>query len=182
LTGEDEGGGLDPCTGRVTELFERHHEALWRFALRMTGDPADAEDLVQETFLRATAWRRRLPPLDRAARAWLMQTLVNLRRDRIRRGEVRRRHAVAASTATIGGDAADPESLATIRERLDAALDGLPVRRRAVLVLHELDGLDSDQVAAALGMRAATVRWHLAAARRHLRRALARGATDGGRE
>jgi RNA polymerase sigma-70 factor (ECF subfamily) len=175
-------GGSDPWTSRVAELFERHHEALWRFALRMTGDPPAAEDLVQDTFLRATAWRRRLPATDSAARAWLMQVLVNARRDRARRENVRRRHAVGASTAVFPSGAPDPERAAAARERLEQALDVLPARRRAVLVLHELEGLDTAAVAAALGLRSATVRWHLAAARRHLLRALGReGERDGER-
>lgn len=164
-------GEPDRWTDRVAELFERHHGALWRFALRMTGDPADAEDLVQETFLRATTWRRRLPAPEPAALAWLMQTLVNLQRDRRRRGEVRRRHAQGAAAAVAASPTPDPERLATIHEGLVAALAGLPARRRAVLVLHELDGLDSGRVAVLLGMRVPTVRWHLAAARRHLLRA-----------
>jgi RNA polymerase sigma-70 factor (ECF subfamily) len=172
----------DPGTARLAELFERHHGALWRFALRMTGNPADAEDLVQETFVRAATWRRRLPPLEESARAWLMQTLVNLRRDSIRRGEVRRKQAGGAGDATGAGPLPDPESAANLRERIDAALGGLPARRRAVLVLHELHGFDTRKIALVLGLRAPTVRWHLAAARRHLRRAIVDEGGDRGRK
>ena len=161
----------DDDARRLELLFERNHELIWRFALRMTRDPADAEDLLQETFLRAATHRRRLPLPEPAARAWLTRTLVNMCRDRARRDTVRRRHRESVA-ATEVAHASDPEQLTAARQRMGAALDGLPPRRRAVLVLRELDGLDEAQVAEVLGLRRATVRWHLAAARRHVQACL----------
>jgi RNA polymerase sigma factor (sigma-70 family) len=54
-----------------------------------------------------------------------------------------------------------------------AALDDLSPRRRAIVILSELDGLTPDAIAALLGVASMTVRWHLSLARRELRRALA---------
>ena len=157
---------------RLEGLFERHHELVWRFALRMTGDPAVADDLLQETFLRAANHRGRLPQPEPAARAWLTQTLVNLCHDRSRRQAVRDRHRDAAVDLATGGPSYDPERLASAKQRMTAAMNELPPRRRAVLVLRELEGLDEQEVGSRLGLRGATVRWHLAAARKHLRERL----------
>ena len=158
---------------RAEALFDEHHLMLWRFALRMTGNPAVAEDLVQETFLRAIQRIDRLPDNAASARAWLSQTLVNLCRDRYRRHAVRERHR--ARVQGTGEAVSDPESSMAARQSFERAMRDLPARRRAVLVLHELEGLDISAVAAILSLRPPTVRWHLAAARRLLHRALARG-------
>ena len=158
---------------RLERLFEDNRDLIWRFALRMTTDRADAEDLLQETFLRAATHRRNLPRPERAARAWLTRTLVNMCRDRARRSAVRRRHREAV-TASEPHRSSDPEQLAVARQQMDAALAELSPRRRAVLVLRELDGCEETQVAELLGLRRTTVRWHAAAARKHLRQRLQR--------
>lgn len=155
-------------TDRLEGLFQRQHELVWRFALRMTGDPSLAEDLLQETFLRAALHRQRLPREEPAARAWLTRTLVNLCRDRARRHAVRQRHRERAAETSAGSSRQDPERLASARQNMLAALDDLSPRRRAVLVLRELEGLDEKRVAELLGLRPATIRWHLAAARQCL--------------
>ncbi|MDX1384078.1 MAG: sigma-70 family RNA polymerase sigma factor [Thermoanaerobaculia bacterium] len=156
------------------ELFERHHEVLWRFAVRLTGDPEAAGDAVQETFVRAL--RSRLPAAPTAARAWLMRTLVNLTRDRHRRRRVRRNHADRLRREPRPVAGGDLEAGAHARREVDRAVRALTPRRRAVLVLAELEGQSPAEIAALLDIREATVRWHLAAARRSLRRAL--GAED----
>jgi RNA polymerase sigma-70 factor (ECF subfamily) len=158
---------------RVAALFDAHHLMLWRFALRMTSNPAVAEDLIQETFLRAIERINRLPESEVSARAWLCQTLVNLCRDRYRRRAVRERYK--ARIPGVGERVSDPEQVMAARQSFDRAIGELPARRRAILVLHELEGMDIGGVAAVLGLRPPTVRWHLAAARRHLERTLGRG-------
>jgi len=164
VSGEDS----DP----LAQLYRAHQELLWRLAARMTGDPASAEDLLQETFLRAALHRSRLPQAERSARAWLTQTLVNLCRDGFRRAAVRRRHQEEAGSGRTEAVQADPERLAAARQLMNAALNRLSARRRAVLVLRDLEGLTETRVAELLGIRAPTVRWHLAAARSQLRRRL----------
>lgn len=163
----------DDDARRLERLFEHNRDLIWRFALRMTADRAEAEDLLQETFLRAATHRRNLPSPERAARAWLTRTLVNMCRDRARRGAVRRRYREALAT-NEPHPSSDPEKLAVARQQMDAALDELSPRRRAVLVLRELDGFEEAEVAELLGLRRATVRWHVAAARKHLRKRLER--------
>jgi len=153
---------------------------LLRLALRLTdGARQDAEDLVQETFLRAARRFRGVPPAGlRSTEAWLARVLVNLVRDRSRRDKVRRvaaerREDVGPATqrATTPG----PAESALARHDLRRALARLPARRRAVLVMHELEELDSGEIARLLGIARATVRWHLAAGRTELARALGAG-------
>src|SRR3982074_2617559 len=64
-------------------LFERHLDALYRSALRLTRKPEDAEDLVQETYLRAYRYRNRFKP-GTNERAWLFTIMTNVFRNRLR--------------------------------------------------------------------------------------------------
>ncbi|MFQ5766721.1 MAG: sigma factor [Acidobacteriota bacterium] len=89
--GEDV-GRLDPeAADRLTHLFQTQHLRLYRLARRLSGDPEEARDLVQQTFLRAAGRMAFLPGGDQAAAAWLVRTLVNLCRDQVRRQRIRRR-------------------------------------------------------------------------------------------
>jgi RNA polymerase sigma-70 factor (ECF subfamily) len=150
-------------------LFDVHHQRLFRLALRLSADREEASDLVQEAFLRA-ARRPGSVPQD-AEEAWLVRTLVNLCRDRYRRLDVRARvHELLGSHR----ETAHPEDAAVIRATVRAALGRLAPRRRAVIVLHELEGAPVREVARLLGIGEVTVRWHLMAARRELARMLSK--------
>ncbi len=165
------------ATERLGELFDAHHERLYRLARRLSRDAEDARDLVQETFLRAARHEGSLPPGSAACEAWLVRTTVNLCRDQMRRAAVRSRTARDA-----GGprDRQDPASTSACRITVQAALATLPPRRRAVVVLHEIEGLDAAEIARLLGIAPVTVRWHLHAGRAALRRLLsATGASTG---
>ncbi|HVS13658.1 MAG TPA: RNA polymerase sigma factor [Thermoanaerobaculia bacterium] len=162
---------------RLAELFDRNHRVLFRVAVRVLADPVEAEDVVQETFLRAASRLDRLPQGEEGAQAWLVRVAVNLCRDRQRRQTVRARwarHELENGHATAALDRS-PEGAggaAVARLTVDRLLARLPTRRRAVLVLHELEGWSVAEVARAFGLRQVTVRWHLSAARRDLARAL----------
>jgi len=99
--------------------------------------------------------------------AWLVRVLVNLCRDRWRQSETRRRLNSATAT-TVGPSAIDPESAAIARSVVWHALATLDPRRRAVIVMHELDGEPIEAIARLLGVTAVTVRWHLSRGRRQL--------------
>jgi RNA polymerase sigma-70 factor (ECF subfamily) len=158
------------ATERLSRLFDGHHRRLFLLAVRLAADREEARDLVQETFLRAARSPRSVPDGDSAGEAWLVRTLVNLCRDRWRRLEVRGRgRAVLAEGEEPAGD---PEAAAVARATVRAALSVLPPRRRAVIVLCELEGRAVREVARLLGVTAVTVRWHLSAARRELARVL----------
>jgi RNA polymerase sigma-70 factor (ECF subfamily) len=156
-------------TERLAGLFDAHHQRLFRLALRLSADREEARDLVQEAFLRAARRPGAVPA--GAEEPWLVRTLVNLCRDRHRRLGVRTR-----VHESLRGDreTEHPENAAVIRAAVRTALGRLAPRRRAAIVLHELDGLPVREVARLLGVGEVTVRWHLMAARRELARLLAK--------
>lgn len=149
------------------ELFDVTQARLYRLARRLSPDAEEARDLVQETFLRAARSPHRIPTTAQSAEAWLVQVLVNLCRDQSRRRVVRRRSAALLQPAEVVGGS--PESAAVARASIQAGLARLSPRRRAVTVLHELEGQEVADVARLLGISRVTVRWHLSAARRDLR-------------
>lgn len=152
-------------TERLAGLFDAHHERLFRLACRLSSDREEARDLVQEAFLRAARQPGLVPEGAQPGEAWLVRTLVNLCRDRWRRLGVRSRaHAVMKREERTE----HPEQAAVIRATVRSALERLPPRRRAAIVLHELEGLPVREVARLLGIGEVTVRWHLLAARREL--------------
>ena len=154
----------EPAADDRLRLFDVHERRLFRLARRLSSSHDEAADLVQETFVRAIGSRSRLPQDEREQASWLVTTMVNLARDRSRRQSVRGR---AASFFTVR-DTSDPEPGYVARMTVQDALARLDARRRAVVVLHELEGESVAQIAALLGIATVTVRWHLAKARREL--------------
>lgn len=155
---------------RLGELFDAHQARLYSLALRMARDPEEARDLLQETFLRAARRPGSIPHRDRAAEAWLTRVLVNLCRDRWRRLKVRREAGPAPRWSRRIPN--DPEAMEGARQAVRDALEALKPRTRAIVVMHEIEGVDRAEIAALLGMRETTVRWHLSTGRNKLRRIL----------
>ncbi|HYO12691.1 MAG TPA: RNA polymerase sigma factor [Thermoanaerobaculia bacterium] len=152
-------------TERLARLFDEHRDRLFRLARRLSSDREEARDLVQETFLRAARRPAAVPEGSQAGEAWLVRTLVNLCRDRYRRLGVRSRERERLVQEV---ETPHPEEAAVARAAVRAALERLSPRRRAVTVLHELEGTPVREVARLLGISEVTVRWHLLAARREL--------------
>ena len=157
-------------TARLAALFDLHHRRLYRLGLRMLGSAEDAQDLVQETFLRAARALSRVPDGENAAEAWLVRVAVNVCRDRQRRRGVRQARAAELPQQL---PAPDEEAPRLARWTVHAALAQLPARRRSILVMHELEGLSTQEIGRLLGASPVTVRWHLAVGRRELARRLA---------
>jgi RNA polymerase sigma factor (sigma-70 family) len=155
---------------RLAALFDAHHQRLYRLARRLVPTTDDALDLVQETFLRAARTPTSIPAGVGNEQAWLVRVLVNIRRDQWRKAGVRNRVAAESREAAI--PVTDAEASLIAQTAIWSALDALSPRRRAVVVLHELDGLTVKDVAALLGISAITVRWHLSTGRRELARIL----------
>lgn len=149
---------------RLAAIFDAHHQRLYRLARRLVSTRDDALDLVQETFLRAARMPKSIPNGFTDEEAWLVRVLVNIRRDQWRKAGVRKR--VAAQS--LPSEAMDPEAHLIAHAAVWSALDALSPRRRAVVVLHELEGLTVKDVSSLLGISAITVRWHLARGRRDL--------------
>lgn len=157
---------------RLAALFEAHHVRLYRLARRLVATPDEARDLVQDAFLRAVRAPASVPAGTTAEEAWLVRVLVNLCRDRWRRAATRKRFEAANHAESRAVISSDPEAVFVAQTTIWRALRELAPRRRAVLVLHELEGASVADVAALLGVAAVTVRWHLSMGRRELARAV----------
>jgi RNA polymerase sigma factor (sigma-70 family) len=153
-------------------LFDEHAQAVYRYAIGLSGNWSAAEDVVSLTFLEAWRLRHTIGPDGGSLRPWLLGIAVNVTRNQARAA---RRHRAAMSRLPpppVLPDFAD-EITARLddRDRLAAVRDairGLPPRERDVLICV-WSGLDAGQAAQALGVREATVRTRLARARRRLR-------------
>jgi RNA polymerase sigma factor (sigma-70 family) len=155
---------------RVGALFDVHHQRLFRLARRLAGSSEDARDLVQDTFLRAARAPASIPVGAPHEEAWLVRVLINLCRDRWRQNAVRKR---ARLNGTVAADPAyNPEPHLIAQSLVRQALETLPPRRRAILLMYELEGTSIPTIARLLGINAVTVRWHLSIGRREMARSL----------
>jgi RNA polymerase sigma-70 factor (ECF subfamily) len=159
-------------SARLGALFDTHHQRLYRLARRMSGSSEDARDMVQETFLRAARSPASVPNGAPNEEAWLVRVLINICRDRWRRIAVQRSSLLSGQLAPAG--ATDPEPALIARSLVQQALGRLPPRRRAILVMYELEGASIPAIGRMLGVTAVTIRWHLSMGRREMARALAR--------
>ena len=151
-------------TPQLHQGFEAEFPHLLALALRVTTrllrDRADAEDAAAEALARTARQWSRIGGLDHRD-AWVQRVAANVAIDQLRR----RRHA--PGVAEVVADPVDP-----LVGRLEVAdlLRGLPARQREVLVLRYLLDLSTDEVAAALGISANSVKTHIARAAATLRR------------
>jgi RNA polymerase sigma factor (sigma-70 family) len=153
----------EDADSRLESLFDLHHERLYRLARRLSTNVDDAKDLVQETYLRAAQKLASVPKDAVGAEAWLVRVLVNICRDRWRRGAVRRRFPPPELPVSASDEAAMVAKSAIWR-----ALQSLSPRRRAVVVMCELEDMPIHLIARTLGLASVTVRWHLSKGRREL--------------
>jgi len=166
-------GDTGDAAERLSGLFDTHHERLYRLARRLAPHADEALDLVQETFLKAARAPGAVPAGATNEEAWLVRVLINLRRDQWRKARVRERHDRAVGRASGVDDGQEAALIA--RATVWRALDRLKPRRRAALVMYELEGLPIPTIASLLGISAVTVRWHLSMGRRDLARVLKTG-------
>jgi RNA polymerase sigma-70 factor (ECF subfamily) len=158
---------------RLASLFDAHYDRLYRLARRLVPTADDALDLVQETFLRAARSPKSIPVAATDEEAWLVRVLINLRRDQWRKVSVRNSHAQDLGAGTLASNTGrDSEDVLITKTTVWQALDLLPPRRRAVVVMHELEGLTIAAIASLLGISTITARWHLSKGKHDLARAL----------
>lgn len=162
--------GPSDAPDRVGGLFDAHHQRLYRLACRLSGNPEDARDLVQETFLRVARAPGSVPAGGSSEEAWLVRILVNICRDRWRQAKARKRLDPMAESAPKASS--DQETVLIARSLVRRALEMLPPRRRAIVVMYELEGIEIAAIARQLGVTAVTVRWHLSIGRRELARVI----------
>jgi RNA polymerase sigma-70 factor (ECF subfamily) len=162
--------------------FEEHVvpeiEVLYRVALSITRSHADAEDLVQDTLLRAY---RAIEGFDgRHPRAWLLTIMRNAQVNRVRRRRPQPLHDpddVTRRVAATADEAAQPDEAfmaGVLDQHLGAALDALPPKFRQAVELVDVNELSYRDAADVLGIPVGTVMSRLSRARRRLRNHLTR--------
>ena len=175
------------CAGRYEayeELVRRYQRRVYALVYNMTGNRADAEDMVQDVFIKAY---RSLPGFkgDSSFYTWIYRIAVNRTINHLKR---RKRHAadlqLDAMDAAAERDPAYVElrarespvrdvSLAELQKKLNEALQTLSEKHRTVVVLHDIQGTPHEEIARIMNCSVGTVRSRLFYARQHLQRELA---------
>ncbi len=188
----DEADLIERCRADVRaahdELYHRYRRQVAANLYRVLGDRTDLEDLVQEVFVIAFRGLSRFRG-DARLSTWLYRICVNVALGRIR---TRRRRPNAIGVGDLDATAVDPslterpetpeKSLERRqdRERVYRALEQLAPKKRVVLYLHEIEGLDLKEIAYLVDSNPVTVRTRLFYARREFYRVLAGEPADGG--
>ena len=172
LLSRAKGGDLDA----FEQIVILHERKIFGLALRLTGRVEDAKDAMQETFIRMHQKIGQVDA-DRSIGPWLYSVTINVCRDM---GRVRQRARLIPMddwSLTAADPVANPEKLFSGRERethLRAGLRTLPQKERAALLLREMEGLSTEEVARILGSSVTTVRSQICTARLKLRKFFAR--------
>lgn len=165
-------------------LIRQHYAGAYRFAYRLTGNRADAEDLTQDAFVRAhTAFATY--DRQRPFWSWLQRIIYHLFVDGLRRTRNSRSLSLEAyreghpdglpAELEIADDTDDPARRimdGALDERLEAALAALPVEFRATIVLCDVEGRSYEEIALTMGCSMGTVRSRIHRGRKLMRLAL----------
>ena len=163
--------GVGADTIALKRLWDEHAAALWRYACRLTGDPAHAEDVVQETLLRA--WQRpHVLNNGQSPRAWLFTVARNMVIDD--RRSARFRNELISRDGAGPAEPAGPDEAGGVLNRalIGDAMAQLSAEHRAVVGRSYYRGWTTAQIAADLGIAEGTVKSRLHYALRGLRQAL----------
>jgi RNA polymerase sigma-70 factor (ECF subfamily) len=162
-------------------LVERHSRAVFRLAHRMTGNPSDAEDVVQETFLKAYKQLGRFESRANFS-TWLHRIAVNCSIDLIRSRPHREAGHDSADLEAMGSEDVGDESrqhtperlmLSTeVQERINTAMSALSQRERAAFVLRHFEGNSIEDISRSLGLKTNATKHSIFRAVRKMRAAL----------
>jgi len=142
------------------EIIALHQPRVLRTAYRLLGRVEDAQDAAQEVFLRLL---KNMHRIEGDPQAWLYRVTVNICND-----HHRRRPMVVQPPPDLADAAPDPERVLAEEERKQLLMDGLltlPERERSAVVLRDIEGLSTREVAAILNVEEVTVRSHISTAR-----------------
>ncbi|MCC6736449.1 MAG: RNA polymerase sigma factor, partial [Bauldia sp.] len=178
----DRARGRDPAA--IREIIRINNRRLFRVARAVLGDDAEAEDVVQETYVRAFSQLATFRG-DAAIGTWLTRIALNEALGRKRRirpvidiedlDDMPSDDGAAILPFPGSAPGSTPEAAlgrSEVRDLLQHAIDGLPAGFRLVFVLRDVEGLDIEETANQLGIRPETVKTRLFRARRLLRTAL----------
>ena len=151
-----------------------HHDEIFRYLRRVIGPAGEAEDLSQETFLRAYRAYAALPK-DANVRAWLFAIATNLAKNHFR-SEVRRRRAYGEVQSAMR-ERADPAPEAALASReagtlVERIVARLPLKQRLAFTQRKIHGLEYEAIGQNLGCSADTARAHVFQALRKIRLSL----------
>ena len=140
-----------------TTLVDRHAPACLRYATRMLGDRADAEDVAQETFMRV---HKSLSQYDERTpfRSWLFAILVNRCRTSLSQRVRRERRIIADDSAMMLASVPSTARAAELREDVERALRQLVPEQREAFLLRDVEQLEYDEIARLTGARPSAVR------------------------
>jgi RNA polymerase sigma-70 factor (ECF subfamily) len=151
-------------------LIRNHQRMIHSLTFRMTGSPADAEDLAQETFIRAYEQIGTFRGRSKFS-TWLyriaVNTCLNWRQSEARRFHLHKNCAEEFSAQHLNGE--NSPAGAQSNQQVQEALLKLPAKQRAAIVLTIYDGLNHAEAAQVLGCSETTVSWRVFAARRKLK-------------
>jgi RNA polymerase sigma-70 factor, ECF subfamily len=157
------------CT--IAQLVAEYSTALYRVAFSVTRNAAEAEDAVQETFLRVLKHEARLSEI-RDYRVWLVRIVWNIVLDKKRRAKTRPENEdIADQTRTLpSGDRGADATVISLQEhgRILRLVDLLPAREREALLLSAVEELTTAEIAAALKTTESSIRSRIFRARREL--------------
>ncbi|MGH7820804.1 MAG: RNA polymerase sigma factor [Candidatus Binatia bacterium] len=159
---------------RFDALVSQHHGEIHRYLSRVASRAGGADDLTQETFLRAYRAHRTLPG-DANCRAWLFTIATNVAKNHARDESRRTRAHAAAVDVSDDRDGAGPEMETLskeIRDVLAAVVAVLPLKQRLAFTLRKVHELDYDTIARSLDCSPEGARAHVFQALRKIRRQL----------
>jgi RNA polymerase sigma-70 factor (ECF subfamily) len=165
----------------VADVHAAHADFVWRSLARLGVRDEDLPDMLQEVFL---VVHRRLHTYDETSKltSWLFGICLRIAAAYRRRAHRRRERPFAAVPEPAAPEAPGPERALQARQDLEALLDALPLERRAIFVMFEIDGLSCQQIAETLEVPVGTVHSRLHAARRAFEKALVRRRARAARE
>jgi RNA polymerase sigma-70 factor (ECF subfamily) len=158
-------------------IYQQHADFVYNLAFRLCGNAMEADDLLQETFIRV--YRYLSGYAGGSLKGWLRRIVVNLFLTRCKSKKLHlsldadedegRTRRVDEALLDSSGDPAECLDQVSLDDRLQASLDAIPEEFRVALILRELDDLTYDQIASVLGVPIGTVRSRLSRARSLLR-------------
>ncbi|HEX9892431.1 MAG TPA: RNA polymerase sigma factor [Gemmatimonadales bacterium] len=168
---------LEGETRVYARLVERYRERLGRYALRMLGNQADADDALQDTFIRAYRSLSRCNGSDGFG-PWVFGILVNRCRTYAARRALTEGIMVRSEVALATASVESSEGRDTLRDAIQRALRQLPPEQREAFLLKHVDDLSYETMETVTGVRSATLRMRVFRARDELRKLLAEMVRD----
>lgn len=155
-------------------LYDRYSSAALALAARVTGDRMEAEDALQNAFVRLWSEAGRFDPARGSVSTWLLSSVRHAAIDRVRRRETHRQAAErAARVAPTSAAPTDAPPSKDERSRMGRAVESLPSDQREVIELAYFEGLTQTQIAEKVGQPLGTVKTRIRLGMNRLRQALA---------